>query len=185
MADTLLLFPAPVADRHGTEYEARACGVELPDGTWQGWLEFLPARGGEAIRSARETTQPNRVDTEYWASGLSAVYLEGALERALNPLRIVHTEPPGPPAFEGPAAPIAGDEHGHGTRSVLNPFSVYEKGEAVLRAQLGALQSWHLVNLIIHYGLSADGRARLNALSAAALTDLIVASVREQVEARG
>ena len=36
------------------------------------------------IATGRETTQPNRTDTEYWATGLSEVYLEGALQRAFD-----------------------------------------------------------------------------------------------------
>ena len=43
---------------------------------------------GAAVRSGRETTQPNRQDTAYWATGLTPVYLEGALGRALNPLQV-------------------------------------------------------------------------------------------------
>jgi hypothetical protein len=65
------------------QYEARAYGAAIDDVLWEGWVEFVPIDGGPPVRSPRETTQPNRVDTEYWASGLTAVYLEGALIRAL------------------------------------------------------------------------------------------------------
>ena len=44
----------------GRLFVARACGSEMDNNLWQGWLEFLPADGGDAIRSGRETTQPNR-----------------------------------------------------------------------------------------------------------------------------
>ena len=44
-------------------------------------IEFVPVHGGTPLRSSRETTQPNKADAEYWASGLTMVYLEGALER--------------------------------------------------------------------------------------------------------
>jgi hypothetical protein len=64
------------------------------------------------------------------------------------------------------------------TESVLNPFSVYRKGEALLRRQLGALAAWHLVNIIQAYELSDLPEAGLNRLSAEALIELIVAAVR-------
>jgi hypothetical protein len=57
----------------------------MPDGLWEGWIEFIPTDGGAPLRSRRETTQPNRDDAVYWATGLTPVYLEGALERALRP----------------------------------------------------------------------------------------------------
>lgn len=183
MAETLLQFPSPVVGRDGTEYEARACGAELPQGVWHGWIECLPLSGGEVIRSPRETTQPNRIDTEYRAGGLTAVYLEGALERALNPMRIVHPAPPEAPTFSEPAPSVVSGEPGNRTtESVLDPFSVYEKGEALLRKQLAALSVWHLVNIITRYGLSDDERVRLTQLPAVTLTDRIVAAVRKQVE---
>lgn len=84
MAEVLLQFADPVRDDDGRMYVARACGAEMPDQKWQGWIEFLPADGTGPVRTGRETTQPNRQDTEYWATGLSGVYLEGALHRALE-----------------------------------------------------------------------------------------------------
>jgi len=36
------------------------------------------------MRTPRETTQPNRACTAYWASGLTHVYLDGALRRAVD-----------------------------------------------------------------------------------------------------
>jgi hypothetical protein len=183
MAETLQEFSGTVLTRDGIAYVARACASELPDGLWQGWIEFVPIGAGEPIRSPRETTQPNRTDAEYWASGLTPVYLEGALERALNPLRIARPEPPERPAFSGPAPVSAMAEQGDlTTEAVLDPFSVYEKGEPLLRKQLAALSPWHLVNIITHFGLSDEPRVVLNQLPAAALIDLIISAVREQVE---
>ena len=92
MAETLLQYQHPVIAPDGTPYEARACGGPMGDGgMWQGWIEFVPLAGGEPVRSPRETTQPNRVDTEYWATGVSAVYLEGALSRALTKPAVITT----------------------------------------------------------------------------------------------
>ena len=74
---TSLPTPLTVNDR---EWHVRVEGVERDDGTWAGRLVFAD---GTSIRvTGRETSQPNREALEYWASGLEAVYLEGALERA-------------------------------------------------------------------------------------------------------
>src|SRR6266576_2155198 len=103
MAETLLKYQHPVVGEDGTRYEARACGSPMPGGTWQGWIEFVPVNGGDPIRSPRETTQPNRADTAYWATGLTGVYLEGALRRALEQPLGVPFLPPQPSVFPGPA----------------------------------------------------------------------------------
>ena len=85
MAIVLMEFVNELVD-DGTTYEARACAREREDGLWEGWLEFVPRGGGEAVRTARETTQPNEADVRYWATGLTGTYLEGALERARRPV---------------------------------------------------------------------------------------------------
>jgi hypothetical protein len=179
MAETLLKYQHPVVAENGMRYEARACGGPMPGGTWQGWIEFVPLGPGEPVRSPRETTQPNRVDTEYWATGVSAVYLEGALRRALSPVTITPPAAPPPPLFSGPAPNAVGPVES-GQASVLNPFSVYEKGEPLLRKQLGALSTWHLVNIVLAYELSDSGVAALNRMSAAALAEIILAGVRKE-----
>src|SRR5437868_3242068 len=132
----------------------------MPDGKWQGWIEFIPLGAGEPIRSARETTQPNREDTKYWATGLTPVYLQGALVRTLRrPLGPV-ARPQAPPHFDGPAAPFIVSD-GAPLEAVLDPFSVYHKGEPLLRRQLSALAGWHLINIIRKYDLSSEDPARL------------------------
>ena len=179
MAETLLRYQQLVTGPDGTSYEARACGSPMQGGTWQGWIEFVPVNGGDAIRSGRETTQPNRVDTAYWATGVSPVYLEGALKRALaGPIEIPVEEIP-PPLFSGPA-PASTIPHHTGIAAVLDPFSVYEKGEALLRKQLGALSAWHLVNIIGAYELSDAPSATLSTLPGPALIDIIVSGVRKE-----
>lgn len=179
MAETLMQYQHAVRADDGSEYEARACGSPMAGGTWQGWIEFVPLSGGEPVRTGRETTQPNRVDTVYWATGVTPVYLEGALRRALRqPVQVVAEVLP-PPAFDGPASPPSPPVE-TGTASVLDPFSVYEKGEALLRRQLGALSAWHLVNIVLDYELSDEGVATLNTLPAAALIEIIVAGVRQE-----
>jgi hypothetical protein len=81
--EMLVQFQRTIAGPDGTEYIARACGGPADDGTgrWQGRIEFVPTDGGAPIRTGRETTQPSRASIEYWATGLSALYLTGALQR--------------------------------------------------------------------------------------------------------
>ena len=178
MAEVLVQFADVVRDEDGRAYIARACGSEMPDLRWQGWIEFLPEDGGAPLRSGRETTQPNRVDTEYWATGLTDVYLEGALRRARKPLRLPVDPLIPPPVFDGPSdeetsqAPMA--------ESILNPFSVYRKGEALLRNQLGALSAWHLANIVVAHRLSAADAATLSGLPPSALIEIIVEGVRDR-----
>lgn len=84
MAEEVLVhFTSPIKGVDGELYVAQACGGQKDDGLWEGWVQFTSESTGKAYRSGRETTQPNRQDVLYWAEGLSEVYLEGALARAL------------------------------------------------------------------------------------------------------
>jgi len=174
VAEVLLEFADAVTSESGTNYTARACGSEMTAGGWQGWIEFVPFGGGDPIRSSRETTQPNRQDTVYWATGLTPVYLQGALDRALKgPSRPITRTIPAP-HFDGPAQtsqpPPVVD-------SVLDPFSVYRQGEDQLRGRLSALAGWHLINIIRRYELSAEDPAALRAMDPAQLIELIIDEV--------
>jgi len=177
VAEVLLEYPDAVTSETGKNYTARACGAETRGGTWQGWIEFVPLGDGEPIRSARETTQPNRQDTVYWATGLTPVFLEGSLRRTLRPVTRPIAADREPPYFDEPADPfiVTGS-----TEAVLDPFSVYRKGEALLRRQLSALAGWHLVNIIRKYELSHDDPALLGARDPRQLVETIVAGVRAQ-----
>jgi hypothetical protein len=176
MAEVLVEYPDVVITSGTQRYMARACGAEMPSGQWQGWLEFIDVDSGDVLRSRRETTQPNRTDTLYWATGLTAVYLEGALTRTLNPVVRPRPRTKATPAFDEPAPELAPEPAV--PESILNPFSVYRKGEELLRRQLGALSAWHLVNIVLDYQLSDLPAKTLNAMAAADLIDLIVAAVR-------
>jgi hypothetical protein len=182
MAETLWQYPTPVTAPDGVLYRARACGAMMDGGNWQGWIEFDPVGGGEPIRSPRETTQPNHKDAEYWATGLTNIYLEGALSRALHPLVVAAPRPFDSPKFDGPApAPVVERGDHVAAHSVMDPFSVFEAGEAVLRRQLHALSAWHLVNIAREYELTSEDQATLNAMPAEALIDAIVAGVKAEV----
>jgi len=176
LAEVLVEFAEPIIGEDGkTVYTARACGSEMRDGQWQGWVEFVPPTG-DPLCSARETTQPNRQDTIYWATGLTPVFLEGSLRRAMNrPVRPL-ARPIAPPHFSAPAEPFLTGEPR--TESILDPFSVYRKGEALLRRQLSAMAGWHLVNIITHYGLSREDAGALSAREPVQLVELIIDAVR-------
>ncbi len=179
MAEVLVEFSDVVVGDDGVRYSAHACGGPTEDGMWHGWLEFVPIGGGAAIRSGRETTQPNRTDTAYWATGLTPIYLEGALRRTLNPRPVPEPVAAERPSYDGPAPPRPAVSRAPTREAVLDPFSVCEKeGEEPLRQRLSALSHWHLVNIVEAYGLSREPSASLNRMAPAALIDRIVAGVR-------
>jgi hypothetical protein len=177
MPEVLTQFDGPVFSGDRRPYRAQVVGGETADGRWEGWIEFISLDGGGPVRTPRETTQPNRADTLYWATGLSATYMEGALARALE-RPVITVTPPAEPVFDEPAPDLVTSVRAPGSHAVLDPFSVFEKGETLLRKELGALSPWHLVNIAIAYRLSESSEAALGHLSRADLVELIVASVR-------
>jgi hypothetical protein len=182
VAEVLAEYAAPIEGENRILYIARAVGAEADDGLWQGWIEFIPLAGeGSVLRSPRETTQPNRTDTAYWATGLTAVYLEGALRRALNPLQVRTPAPKPEPVYDEPAPNFVEAPAPRPREGVLNPFSVYQKGEGLLRKQLTALSAWHLANIAEAYDLLPDDD--VDRLSHPALVELIVAAVKRRSEA--
>jgi hypothetical protein len=65
-------------------------GASQQDGSWGGWIVFFPLDGSPAVATDAETTQSTLESLGVWAAGLTAVYLEGALVRALQ----LAAEPP-------------------------------------------------------------------------------------------
>ncbi len=106
MPEVLVQFETIVTARDGRRFLPRACG--RPSGhVWEGWIEFAPAdHAGEPVRTSRETVQPKRDDLLYWAQGLTQVFLEGALSRALQPTVFRERGPQLRPFFEGPAPAV-------------------------------------------------------------------------------
>ena len=161
MATVLAEFAEPILSSDRTPYRAQACGAATDDGMWEGWIEFIPLDGGTSVRSPRETTQSKKEDAIYWASGLSATYLEGALDRARRGPIVKPTARKRQPRFKSPAPEFTTVESpGGGAHAILDPFSVYEKGEALLRQELRALSAWHLVNIITTYRVERAACAR-------------------------
>jgi len=181
MAEVLVRFTEPVLGSDGHLYDAQACGTVGPDGLWEGWLEFLSPAG--AVRTERETSQPNHADLMYWAQGLTHTYLEGALARALGtPVTTLPAEVHVESVFSGPA-PVPPRVPLSAPHAILDPFAVYVQGEHVLRRQLLALSPDQLSNVILAYGLG-DPVSDLS--SVAELTrrvDEVVAVVRDRARA--
>lgn len=175
MPQTLIRFDSPVIYRDGRRYHAQACGRERDNGQWEAWLEFEDVASGEVLRSQRETTQPNHADSVYWATGLTPVYLEGALERILNAPAHRAPDPVSPPFFDGPAPrtrPVMSNRE-----PILDPFSVYQKSPELLAQELTALRGRHLRQIIRDFNLAED--EALETLTEPELGALIMQRVRE------
>jgi hypothetical protein len=182
MPEVLVQFDAPITGSDGRTYYARACGRSREDNLWEGWIEFVPTDGTTPLRSSRETTQPNRADLQYWATGLTRVYLEGALERALAPVRVVEPETPSFPAYEGPAPTIVPRAPAGVRQPILNPFTVFTQGEDVLRRKLEALDIFHLRNFVEGYSLLRAHSSTRHAMTKHELVEHIITAVRARVE---
>ena len=86
----------PLVHYGATAYRPRVYGDPQPDGAWGGCIVFFPSDGGPAVATDRETTQSTLESLRVWAAGLTSVYLEGALVRALQlaaePLVLAHLD---------------------------------------------------------------------------------------------
>ena len=180
--EVLVQFDEPFLLDGGASFMARVLGIETPLGQWEGWLEFIPTDGvGDTITTERETTQPNRTDLEYWAGGLSRVFIQGALRRAVDneftaiPVARVETPPRSAAPHVPPPAPPRRNQV-----PVMDPFAVYAQGENVLRQALTALSSDHLRTLIDAYNLDV-GRIE-SAATNLQVAEQIVAAVRQRVK---
>ena len=183
MAEVLVQFQEPIS-AEGRFYVSRVCGRAAPDGDgWEGWIEFVPGDGSEVLRSRRETRQSSRDGLLYWATGLTQVYLEGSLERTLSPERVVPVAVTTEPAYDGPAPEPSRVPVAVIPEAVLDPFSVYAKGEDLLRQELNALSTWHLRNIILAYGLFDADAPELQVLTRPELAERIILAVRSSVEA--
>jgi hypothetical protein len=191
MAHVVAVFDPPLKLTNGRIYTAQACGRQRDDGRWEGWLEFVPDDGSVVLRSQRETTQRDLADLEYWAGGLTPVYLQGALDRTLTPPPAVVEPPQIPAVYDEPAprnsvgAPITLSESNSvlaETEAVLDPFSVYARGEGELVRQLATLSSEQLRAIVAVYNL-AYSVTDLDALTDTELIAWIVGAVRERLAA--
>jgi hypothetical protein len=179
MAEVLVEFDTTVPGSDGTRWAPRVCGRIAADGLWEGWIEFTPNHDDvEPIRTPRETEQPNRDDLMYWAQGLTQVYLEDALRRALEPsppARLARAAPP--PHFEGPA-PRARHVTAATPHPILNPYDVYLQGEDILVRELSALSEGRVRDIAVAFGLVTPTVA--SELNRDELSATILAGVRHR-----
>ena len=183
MAEVLVSFDQPVRDGYG-EYHARAIGRLGESGMWEGWVEFTPTDGGtEVLVTGIESTQPEYAHLEYWATGLTPVFLEGALARARRPAT-VRVRPIEVPASDAPKPRdqvvtriVPGPE------PVLDPFSIGERSLDILHQELGALNRPRLLNIIAAYALNPGGED-VSWMSDRQLMQFIVTAVEAQLALR-
>jgi hypothetical protein len=154
---------------------------------WEGWVEFVPDDETAVVRSPRETTQPNLTALMYWATGLTPVYLEGCLVRALTPRRRRSPpRPPDTPTYAEPEPDALSPQprsSGPAGEPVLDPFSVYAKGVDRLRQHLQALGAPHLLAIIRACRLAADLDVDLEMLSEAELVAFIMSATGTRIVA--
>jgi hypothetical protein len=176
----------------GVIYTVRACGRRRDDGRWEGWLEFEPENGSTVLRTPRETTQPRLTDLKYWASGLTAVYIEGAFRRAIDAEPVSQVEIEADvheiPTYPGPAPSSIRDASVEAAdvpigEASLDPFEAYAAGEDLLRRRLALLDGRDLRGIVRAFELIAPGELDLEALDEGALTEVIVAAVRARLAA--
>jgi hypothetical protein len=176
MAEVLRSFDEQIRHSSGV-YHVRVVGRYAEDKMWEGWLEFVPVDGGKVVVSAVESRQPERNHLEYWAQGLTPVYAEGSLDRALHPIT-VRTRAVELPASEAPARRLVKVAY-TGPRPILDPFDVGERSLDILAQELRALGRARLEHIITAYNLGSPG------IDASLMTDAeLVAFIVARVEAR-
>jgi hypothetical protein len=184
MAEVLASFDQPVRDELG-EYYARAVGRHADDGMWEGWIEFTAIDGTpEVLVTCVESRQPEQKHLQYWATGLTPVFLEGALHRARRPVsvRVRPIEIPNSDAPK-PRDPIVPRVMPPGPEPVLDPFEIGARSLDILRQELGALNRPRLRNIIAAYSLNPGGED-LSWMSDRQLVQFIVTTVEAQLVLR-
>jgi hypothetical protein len=157
MTEVLIEYDVVMTADDGSRWVARAVGRPGNGTMWDGWIEFVPLSAGvHPVRSRRESTQPSQESLVYWATGLTPVYLKGALDRALEvPVRRAPARRIAP-LFDGPAPEpevIPSPSPATSPRPILDPFDVYAQGEDILIRQLDALDTPRLRDIVHAYEL--------------------------------
>lgn len=173
MSERIHTHSSVISGIGGVTYRAHVVGTERENGSWEARIVFEPVdEAGPELSTDRETTQPNRTDLEYWASGLEPAYIEGALARAVRVAEKTRTGTPPPQPRTGAERPQS--------HAILDPYDVYSQGEETLREELGALHLLHLQNIVLAYGFADAGDPRM-ATDEQGLRELILRAVKEDV----
>jgi hypothetical protein len=175
-----------VLEADGVGYVARVVGRQGSDGMWEGWLEFAPVTpaAGDApvLATGVETRQPAWEHLTYWATGLSGVYVEGAFDRARDPLTVT-ARARERPLTEAPAPRPLVTEEPPPVDAVLDPFEIGSRSLSILRQELSALNRPRLLNIIAAYDLNPAAND-LSWMTDAQLATFIVTAV-EAILVRG
>jgi hypothetical protein len=180
MAEVLRSFDEPIGG-----YAARVVGRLADDGMWEGWLEFIPLEPGHTklVISAAESRQPSRTHLEYWATGLTEVYAEGSLDRALHPVA-VRTRTIELPASNAPTPRVhTAPVRDLGPEPVLDPFEIGRRSLDVLTQELHALNRARLLNIIAAFDLNPSA-TDVSWMSDAQLVVFIATAVEAQLLAQ-
>ncbi len=184
MAEVLRSFDEPISHSDGM-FRARVVARAAEDGMWEAWMEFVPTgpAGTNVVVSAAESRQAEREQLQYWAEGLTVVYAEGSLERALHPT-VVRTRVAELPVSDRPAARVASaPPYWTGPEPVLNPFDVGERSLDILRQELHAFDRPRLMNIIDAFLLNPGGED-ITMMSLDQLITFIVVAVDVQLGQR-
>lgn len=147
---------------------------------WEGWIEFIPADGSsDVLVTAVETHQPERQHLVYWATGLSQVYMEGALTRARNSLTVRVPVIDEPVSDQPARRRVVVERVIPKPEPVLDPFEIGGRNIDILRQQLTALHRPRLLNIISAFDLAAD--VDVTQMSEAQLVAFIVAAVEARL----
>jgi ATP-dependent Clp protease ATP-binding subunit ClpX len=83
MIEQVHIYPY-VLEAAGQRYVACAYADRMPGGRWEAWLVYFPLKAGPPVVGDRETNQHGQGAIARWAEGVSPVYLQGSLRRALR-----------------------------------------------------------------------------------------------------
>ena len=179
MAEVLASFSTPVTDEFGSYYP-RAVGRLARDDMWEGWIEFLPTDGGgDVLVTPVESRQPERQHLVYWATGLSQVYMEGALHRARNPITLRVPIIDEPVSDQPARRRVVAERVIPKPEPVLDPFEIGARNIDILRQELTALNRPRLLNIIAAFDLARD--LDVTQMSDAQLGGFIVAAVEARL----
>jgi hypothetical protein len=179
MAEVLASFSTPVTDEFGSYYP-RAVGRLASDGMWEGWIEFVAADGGsDVLVTPVESRQPERQHLAYWATGLSQVYMEGALKRARNPVTVRVPVIDEPVSDQPARRRVVVERVIPRPEPVLDPFEIGARNIDILRQELTALNRPRLLNIISAFDLGGD--VGVTQMTDSQLVGFIVAAVETRL----
>jgi hypothetical protein len=147
---------------------------------WEGWIEFVPTDGGnDVLVTPVESRQPARQHLVYWATGLSQVYMEGALKRARNPVTIRVPVVDEPVSDQPASRRVVVERLIPKPEPVLDPFEIGARNIDILRQELTALNRPRLLNIISAFDLARD--VDVTQMTDAQLVRFIVAAVEARL----